>query len=147
MEKKGTPASPATARAMSVLPVPGGPTSRTPLGMRPPRRVNFLGLERNSTTSESSSLASSTPATSAKVTRFLSFWSSSLARDRPKLSALPPAPPCIWRMKKTHTPMSRSMGNQLTSRVMYQGWLSAGSALISTFLSSRREIILSSRGA
>ncbi len=25
MEKKGTPASPATARASSVLPVPGGP--------------------------------------------------------------------------------------------------------------------------
>ncbi len=30
MEKKGTPASPATARANRVLPVPGGPTSRTP---------------------------------------------------------------------------------------------------------------------
>ena len=35
-EKKGTFASPATARASSVLPVPGGPTSSTPLGMRPP---------------------------------------------------------------------------------------------------------------
>jgi len=33
MEKKGTPASPATALASSVLPVPGGPTSSTPLGM------------------------------------------------------------------------------------------------------------------
>ena len=32
IEKNGTPASPATARARSVLPVPGGPTSRTPLG-------------------------------------------------------------------------------------------------------------------
>ena len=31
-EKNGTPASPATARAMSVLPVPGGPTISTPLG-------------------------------------------------------------------------------------------------------------------
>ncbi len=38
MEKNGTFASPATARASSVLPVPGGPTSSTPLGMRPPRR-------------------------------------------------------------------------------------------------------------
>jgi hypothetical protein len=38
MEKKGTAASPATARARSVLPVPGGPTSRTPLGMRAPSR-------------------------------------------------------------------------------------------------------------
>ncbi len=38
MEKKGTFASPATARASSVLPVPGGPLRRTPWGMRPPRR-------------------------------------------------------------------------------------------------------------
>ena len=35
--KKGTLASPATALASSVLPVPGGPTSSTPFGMRPPR--------------------------------------------------------------------------------------------------------------
>ena len=37
-EIHGTFASPATARAIKVLPVPGGPTSRTPRGMRPPRR-------------------------------------------------------------------------------------------------------------
>ena len=30
--KNGTPASPATARAMSVLPQPGGPNSSTPFG-------------------------------------------------------------------------------------------------------------------
>jgi hypothetical protein len=36
MEKNGTPASPATARASSVLPVPGGPTSSTPLGILAP---------------------------------------------------------------------------------------------------------------
>ena len=35
-DRNGTPASPATARAMSVLPVPGGPTSRMPLGVRAP---------------------------------------------------------------------------------------------------------------
>jgi hypothetical protein len=34
MEKNGTPASPATARASRVLPVPGCPVSRTPRGMR-----------------------------------------------------------------------------------------------------------------
>ena len=34
--KNGTFASPATARASKVLPVPGGPTSRTPLGILPP---------------------------------------------------------------------------------------------------------------
>ena len=38
IEKNGTLASPATARASSVLPVPGGPESSTPRGMRPPRR-------------------------------------------------------------------------------------------------------------
>ena len=34
--KNGTLASPAIARANNVLPVPGGPTMRTPRGMRPP---------------------------------------------------------------------------------------------------------------
>ena len=34
--KKGTLASPATALARSVLPVPGGPTIKTPLGILPP---------------------------------------------------------------------------------------------------------------
>ena len=66
--KNGTCASPATARASSVLPVPGGPTSSTPFGIRPPSCVYFFGVFRNSTISFSSSSASSTPATSAKVT-------------------------------------------------------------------------------
>jgi hypothetical protein len=51
MVKNGTPASPAMARARSVLPVPGGPTSSAPLGILPPRRLNFCGLRRNSTIS------------------------------------------------------------------------------------------------
>ena len=38
-EKNGTPASPATARASSVLPVPGGPESRTPRGTLAPSFV------------------------------------------------------------------------------------------------------------
>ena len=66
--KNGTLASPAIARASSVLPVPGGPTSKQPLGMRPPKRWNFCGSFRNSTISSSSSLASSIPATSPNVT-------------------------------------------------------------------------------
>ncbi len=41
--KNGTSASPATARASSVFPVPGGPTSSTPLGMRPPSAWYFSG--------------------------------------------------------------------------------------------------------
>ena len=44
MEKNGTPASPATAFASMVLPVPGGPTSRTPFGMEAPTSVYFFGI-------------------------------------------------------------------------------------------------------
>ena len=69
MVKNGTLASPAMARASRVLPVPGGPTSSTPLGILPPRRWNFCGSFRNSTISSSSCLASSMPATSSKVMR------------------------------------------------------------------------------
>ena len=38
IEKNGAPASPATARASSVLPVPGRPDSSTPFGILPPSR-------------------------------------------------------------------------------------------------------------
>jgi hypothetical protein len=48
IEKNGTPASPATARASSVLPVPGGPYRSTPLGIRAPSAWNFFGFSRNS---------------------------------------------------------------------------------------------------
>ena len=68
MEKNGTPASPATARARSVLPVPGLPIRSTPFGMRAPICKNFFGFLRKSTISLSSSLASFAPATSLKVT-------------------------------------------------------------------------------
>ena len=67
-EKNGTPASPAIAFAKSVLPVPGGPTSKTPLGIRAPTEVNFSGFFKNVTTSSKSSFASFTPATSSNTT-------------------------------------------------------------------------------
>ena len=50
-DMKGTPASPATARAISVLPVPGGPTSNTPLGILAPISLKRAGVLRKSTTS------------------------------------------------------------------------------------------------
>ena len=43
-EKNGTLASPATARASRVLPVPGGPTIRTPRGCHGPGPGEPLGL-------------------------------------------------------------------------------------------------------
>ena len=109
MVKNGTFASPAMARASSVLPVPGGPTSSTPFGILPPRRWNFCGSFRNSTISCSSPFASSMPATSSNVTRPC-FSVSMRARDLPKPMARPP-PACIWRMKNTQTPISSSIGN------------------------------------
>jgi hypothetical protein len=39
MAKNGTPASPATAFARSVFPVPGGPLKRTPFGTLAPSLV------------------------------------------------------------------------------------------------------------
>lgn len=42
--ENGTFASPATAFANNVLPVPGGPTSKTPLGILAPISTNFLGF-------------------------------------------------------------------------------------------------------
>ena len=42
-KKNGTPASPATARAMRVLPVPGGPVRRMPRGAVAPRELKTVG--------------------------------------------------------------------------------------------------------
>ena len=57
-EKKGTLASPATAFAIRVLPVPGGPTNKAPFGILAPSAVYLLGFLRKSTISLTSSLAS-----------------------------------------------------------------------------------------
>ncbi len=83
IEKNGTPASPATALARRVLPTPAGPTKRAPFGVRAPIFLYFAGYLRKSTSSSSSFLASSTPATSAKVVSCLPF-AKILARDLPK---------------------------------------------------------------
>ena len=108
MEKKGTPASPATARASSVLPVPGGPYSSTPLGMRAPSAWKRLGFSRNSLISSSSSTASSAPATSRKV---ILGWSGAmrLARLLPKLITFDP-PPCIWFIRKIQNTKNSANG-------------------------------------
>ena len=91
MEKKGTLASPATAFARRVLPVPGGPTSSAPLGILPPRAVYLAGFFRKSTISITSSLAPYRPATSLNVT-FTSPFSASRAVDLPVLKGFMPAP-------------------------------------------------------
>ena len=50
-EKKGTFASPATAFASKVFPVPGSPTSKAPFGIFPPSLVYFVGFFKKSTIS------------------------------------------------------------------------------------------------
>ena len=132
MVKKGTFASPAIAFASNVLPVPGGPTISTPRGILPPRRWNLPGSRRKSTSSATSAFASSTPATSAKVTF---TWSSPSSRARllPKDSApRPPPAPCIWRMKNTQTPMSSSIGNQEMKICISRDCCSGGLASMAT---------------
>ena len=66
-EKNGTLASPATAFANKVFPVPGGPTNKAPLGIFAPMSVYFFGFFKNSTISSISIFASAKPATSLKV--------------------------------------------------------------------------------
>ena len=119
MLKNGTPASPATARASSVLPVPGGPYSSTPLGMRAPSCWNFLGFSRNSLISCSSSTASSAPATSLNVTLGESTLTR-LARLLPKLMTLEP-PPCIWFMMKNQNPMMSRIGRMVNRALVHHG--------------------------
>ena len=133
MEKNGTLASPATALASRVLPVPGGPTSRIPFGILAPRAVYRLGFLRKSTTSVSSSLASSSPATSLKET--LTCPSPViLARDLPKFITLPP-PPCVWFMIQNHTPTRMMIGSTEESRPIHQDGCSGGLTVTETLLS------------
>ncbi len=105
-EKNGTCASPATALARSVLPVPGGPTSRTPFGSLPPSLVNRFGSLRNCTTSSTSSFASSRPATSAKVIGAPSVWSNRVALFLPMLSTCCPGPPMRLKMNTQNSASS-----------------------------------------
>ena len=147
MVKNGTLASPAMARASRVLPVPGGPTISTPFGILPPSFWNLDGSLRKSTSSLTSSLASSQPATSAKFTL---TWSSVSMRalDLPKdMAPRPPPPPCIWRMKKIHRPIRMNSGNQLI-RICHR--IDGSSGFLtwnSTLLSSRSDTSQMSCGA
>ena len=63
----GTPASPAIAFAINVLPVPGFPHKSIPLGIFAPISWNFFGSFKKSTTSINSFFSSSKPATSLNV--------------------------------------------------------------------------------
>ena len=147
IEKNGTPASPAIALANKVLPVPGGPTNKAPFGIFAPNLWNLWGSFKKDTTSSSSCLASSIPATSPKVTLSL-FSFNNLAFERPNPKAPPPLPDCIWRIKKIQTPINKSIGNQETN-MLSNGCIPdcSGLAFIATPLSLNVSIRLGSLGA
>mmetsp|Transcript_5202 Transcript_5202/g.8040 ORF Transcript_5202/g.8040 Transcript_5202/m.8040 type:complete len:233 (-) Transcript_5202:850-1548(-) len=94
IEKKGTLASPATALASMVLPVPGGPTRSAPLGILAPSFLYFSGFLRKSTNSMTSVLACSMPATCLKRTLIFLSVPNSWALDFPieNMSPIPPFP-------------------------------------------------------
>ena len=106
-EKNGTCASPATAFASRVLPVPGGPTSSAPFGSFAPILEYLPGLCRKSTISFRESLASSSPATSLKVIP-VSFCTYTLALLLPMLKA--PPPPVILRSSRLKSPHISRIG-------------------------------------
>ena len=114
--KNGTFASPATALAIKVLPVPGGPTIKTPLGIFPPNFWNFVGSLKKSTNSWTSCFASSHPATSLKVVLTLPP-SINLALLLPNDigSPFPDMPPCICLIKKKNIAKSNNIGKAPTS--------------------------------
>src|SRR6185437_1727800 len=118
--RNGSPASPATAFASSVLPVPGAPTMRTPFGTFPPSLRKRSGSRRNRTTSISSSFASSMPATSAKRT-FVFDSTNTFAR-------LCPIP--IMELTPVPVPMPCQASG---SRRRQSGWLAAARMLPSRY--------------
>ena len=131
IEKNGTSASPATARARRVFPVPGTPDNSTPRGMTAPSWVYLAGLRRKSTTSASSASASSMPATSSNVTRFsVGSYRVALLEPRPPS---PPSPRPMRRKNPNSRRRIRSVGPKPKSSCCQNGagW-SVGSALTST---------------
>ena len=140
MLKKGTSASPATALASSVFPVPGGPISRAPLGILPPNSVYLAGCLRKSTISSTSCFASLSPATSLNVILTVDSLSNILARDLPTLKMLapPPPPPCapIRLNINTHTKTSSNRGHIILKKSPIRFDLSFASISKDTLFSS-----------
>ena len=108
-EKNGTSASPATAFASKVLPVPGGPTKSTPFGIFAPKFIYLSGCFRKSTISLTSSFASCTPATSANLTFGFSEFTSFLELPIPRIP--PPMFRCMRLAKNIQIPKKIKIGS------------------------------------
>ena len=117
IEKNAACASPATARASSVLPVPGRArraARRGACARRGGRSARGFAGSRRSPSARV--LASSIPATSAKVTRIVS-GSTRRACERPKLPSAPIPPPALAarRASSTKRPTISSVGPKPSS--------------------------------
>lgn len=66
--KNGTPLYPAQALANKVLPVPGGPVNKAPLGILAPNLLYFSGFFKKSMNSTISYLALFIPTTFSNLT-------------------------------------------------------------------------------
>jgi len=133
IEKNGTFASPATAFARSVFPVPGGPTKSAPLGICAPIFLYFSGLCKKSTISVKASFASSWPATSLNL---FPLWADTyiLALLFPNCIALPPIRFCIDFIIKLPNSIRIPIGIIHVSKILKRGEFSLGITLVnSTF--------------
>ena len=100
IEKNGTPASPATALASSVLPVPGGPKSSTPFGIFAPMSWNFAGRLEELLDLLQLLDRLVEPGDVGERGLRLVLVETALARDLPNpITRLPP--PCTWLMKNS----------------------------------------------
>ena len=125
IERNGTFASPATAFASRVFPVPGGPTNRAPFGIFAPSSRYLGAFFRKSTISIISTFASSKPATSLNVTRLsASSLSNSCARALPTFIIPPCAPPprAMPRIRKNQIAIIAIHGNSPMSHESYHGF-------------------------
>mmetsp|Transcript_54357 Transcript_54357/g.121591 ORF Transcript_54357/g.121591 Transcript_54357/m.121591 type:complete len:209 (-) Transcript_54357:523-1149(-) len=133
----GTPDSPANAFAISVFPVPGGPVSKTPLGIFAPTFTNLSGAFKKSTISMSSSLASSMPATFSNFTP-VSGWIMIFALPWLPNPGIPPPPGARERRKRR--PAIRSRGKATSPRTFssglgFSGWWTSMEMFLDTSLS------------
>ena len=137
MIKNGTPASPATALASKVLPVPGWPTNKTPFGILAPISVNFLGFFKKSTISCNSCFSSSTPATSLNVILFLSSWFTTLALLFPKdIVLLPDCLPPIDINQNIKNIINNPSGAITEKIVTHTDWDSCSTVILPSFIGS-----------
>ncbi len=130
----GLPVSPATASAMRVLPVPGGPQSSRPLGTYPPRRSISSGRSRKTMFSLTRSTTWSCPHTSWKRV----LMSSGKYVSTPPLDRNQNRPTNWMMTKKNRKTICRKNGS--ACQISAGAWSSAANGLMSRTAPSTRAI-------